>query len=146
MTAPVRLQLSRGKGFDLQVHSRAINGLAAVSVARPTQWGNPFVVEKIARELAGAYDWSGAAGSPLWCIYFREAGMASLRSHTASIAPRIAVEMFSNLAGQFAEADPGGYGKWLAPLRGRNLACWCKPDAPCHADLLLELANGEEAP
>lgn len=27
-------------------------------------------------------------------------------------------------------------------LRGKNLACWCKPGAPCHADVLLELANG----
>ncbi len=26
-------------------------------------------------------------------------------------------------------------------LRGKNLACWCKPGAPCHADVLLELAN-----
>lgn len=29
----------------------------------------------------------------------------------------------------------------LAPLRGKNLACWCKPGEPCHADVLLELAN-----
>ena len=29
----------------------------------------------------------------------------------------------------------------LAPLRGRDLACWCRPDQPCHADVLLELAN-----
>lgn len=28
-----------------------------------------------------------------------------------------------------------------AELRGKNLACWCKPDQPCHADILLELAN-----
>lgn len=26
-------------------------------------------------------------------------------------------------------------------LRGKNLACYCKPDSPCHADVLLELAN-----
>ena len=30
----------------------------------------------------------------------------------------------------------------LSPLRGKNLACWCKPAEPCHADVLLELANG----
>lgn len=29
----------------------------------------------------------------------------------------------------------------LAQLRGKNLACWCKPGEPCHADVLLELAN-----
>ena len=26
-------------------------------------------------------------------------------------------------------------------LRGKNLACWCKPGDPCHADVLLEIAN-----
>jgi hypothetical protein len=30
----------------------------------------------------------------------------------------------------------------LHTLRGKNLACWCPPGAPCHADTLLELANG----
>lgn len=29
----------------------------------------------------------------------------------------------------------------IAQLRGKNLACWCAPGKPCHADLLLELAN-----
>jgi hypothetical protein len=27
-------------------------------------------------------------------------------------------------------------------LRGKNLACWCPLDKPCHADILLEVANG----
>lgn len=26
-------------------------------------------------------------------------------------------------------------------LRGKNLACWCALDQPCHADVLLEIAN-----
>lgn len=29
----------------------------------------------------------------------------------------------------------------LAELRGKSLACWCKPDEACHADVLLKLAN-----
>ena len=29
----------------------------------------------------------------------------------------------------------------LGALRGKNLACWCKPGEPCHADVLLEIAN-----
>lgn len=28
-----------------------------------------------------------------------------------------------------------------AGLRGKNLACWCKPGDPCHADILLKIAN-----
>lgn len=27
-------------------------------------------------------------------------------------------------------------------LKGKNLACWCPLDGPCHADVLLEIANG----
>lgn len=29
-----------------------------------------------------------------------------------------------------------------AELRGKNLACWCAPGGACHADVLLEIANG----
>ena len=43
---PVRLRLSRTRGFNLQTHSRFVNGLAAVKVDRSTKWGNPFVVGK----------------------------------------------------------------------------------------------------
>jgi hypothetical protein len=32
------------------------------------------------------------------------------------------------------EDDPN----FLEPLRGKNLACWCPLDRPCHADILLE--------
>lgn len=44
MAKPVRLTLSRRKGFNLQVESHAANGLAAATVARPGRWGNPFVI------------------------------------------------------------------------------------------------------
>ena len=29
----------------------------------------------------------------------------------------------------------------MAELRNKDLACWCPLDAPCHADVLLEIAN-----
>lgn len=31
----------------------------------------------------------------------------------------------------------------LPALRGKDLACWCALDQPCHADVLLEMANDE---
>lgn len=31
----------------------------------------------------------------------------------------------------------------LHELRGKNLACYCKEGSPCHADVLLELANDQ---
>ena len=33
----------------------------------------------------------------------------------------------------------------LPELRGADLACWCKPDEACHADVLIELANRSRA-
>jgi hypothetical protein len=32
-------------------------------------------------------------------------------------------------------------GLFRALLHGRDLMCWCPLDQPCHADVLLELAN-----
>jgi hypothetical protein len=32
----------------------------------------------------------------------------------------------------------------IGELRGKNLACWCPLDQPCHADVLLELANADD--
>lgn len=29
-------------------------------------------------------------------------------------------------------------------LHGKNLACWCPLDQPCHADVLLEIANADQ--
>lgn len=31
-------------------------------------------------------------------------------------------------------------------LRGKNLACWCPLGTPCHADVLLAIANGGAVP
>lgn len=31
--------------------------------------------------------------------------------------------------------------QWLPTLKGKNLACWCKLGEPCHADVLIRLAN-----
>lgn len=41
---------------------------------------------------------------------------------------------------EYAEAG-GLRGRCLKELRGKDLACWCPLNQPCHADVLLELAN-----
>jgi len=30
---------------------------------------------------------------------------------------------------------------FLDPLKGKDLACWCPLDVPCHADVILEMLN-----
>jgi len=51
-----------------------------------------------------------------------------------------AVDQFRAWAVLKVQEEPG----WLEPLRGKDLACWCPLDQPCHADVLLELANEKE--
>ena len=38
--------------------------------------------------------------------------------------------------------------EWVAAARqalaGRDLACWCALDVPCHADVLLDVANSRD--
>jgi hypothetical protein len=38
-----------------------------------------------------------------------------------------------------------GHLKLTRDLAGKNLACWCREDEPCHADVLLEFANETES-
>jgi len=121
---PVRMRLSRKKGFNLQEQSRAVNGLPAVNCARPSRWGNPFTMKGC-----------------------REAGFIG---SDAEIASRC-VEAFrvwidtpyweNNWSGPKSGTARASILGTLSYLRGKNLACWCALDAACHCEVLLELAN-----
>jgi hypothetical protein len=39
------------------------------------------------------------------------------------------------------ESEPDTIAEIQRELRGLDLACFCSLDAPCHADVLLEIAN-----
>ena len=45
--------------------------------------------------------------------------------------------------GAWIEKDPEGQklAREAKQLAGKNLACWCSLDGPCHADCLLKIAN-----
>lgn len=55
-----------------------------------------------------------------------------------------AVEEFEFYLAECEEGDYPMDDEIRAELRGKNLACWCALDKPCHADVLLEIANTEE--
>lgn len=123
MTKPTRIQLSRRKGFDLQAHSRAVNGLPAVVVARPSRWGNPITK----RDFDDVQDILFASGAkPL-----------------SGTWQRYAVKWFDAWIGgeTLGMGTPPSVESITADLSGKNLACWCRPGQPCHADVLLVLAN-----
>lgn len=121
---PQRFQLSRRKGFDLQAASRALNGLSAVSVARPHVFGNPFRVADC-RE-------AGYRGTDT------ELSTRCVEAFRVWLGPGWRI----NWDGPESEAARAAILDALPRLRGKNLACWCRPGEPCHADVLLELANG----
>lgn len=129
MSGPVRIQLSRKKGWRMPPNT--------VKVDRTTRWGNPWVI--------GDNRYDSSANDFVCC------------ETTADI-----VQAFR----QFVDWDPdapsilpcidgghleisGGYSDEIhinrhsirKYLGGKNLACWCKVGEPCHADVLLELAN-----
>ncbi|WP_043620418.1 DUF4326 domain-containing protein [Ensifer sp. ZNC0028] len=135
MTKPVRLQLSRSKGFDLQATSLALNGLPAVKVDRTTRFGNHYRVDR------DEY----APPSERWMVAHRSVA-ATWPSKEEAIAD--AVERFRadvTVTGPHNSRliDPvPTRTDIIKALRGRNLACWCKLGTPCHANVLLEIANG----
>lgn len=51
------------------------------------------------------------------------------------------VEHVVRLFRGYAKIRLGSEPHWLDALRGKDLICWCRLDQPCHADVLLELAN-----
>lgn len=52
---------------------------------------------------------------------------------------KMVVELFE----RFQIPDMIDDGIDFSELRGKDLACWCPLDQPCHADILLRLANPE---
>lgn len=119
---PQRLQLSRKAGFNLQAISRALNGLPAKRVTRPGPWGNPFTIEEPAARYGLDRDAAQAKAVALCGAWLR-----------GTIDPKL------------SPFPPPSRELIRAELRGHNLACWCRPGTPCHAEVLIELANGGRA-
>jgi hypothetical protein len=88
-----------------------------VKVDRTTKWGNPFA-DYPTREAQAARFRAAVLGPVL------DEKQCAPNAHPDSYIGQI----IRNAAHE---------------LRGKNLACWCPLDAPCHADALLELANAE---
>lgn len=114
--APRRVQLCRTAGWRMPPNT--------VKVDRTSRWGNPWRVMKARRGLWGI-------AVPGW-------DAPSISRDTACEARNFAVEAFRDMChcGRFDLSR-------AHELKGRNLACWCPLDQPCHADVLLEIANAE---
>lgn len=149
---PKRIQRKRTKGW------RTPEG--AVYVGRPSAWGNPFPLDgdwitwkavalgyradaRGRRQLAvSLYEaWitdSSVVSLPLeddgGVIEFTSGHAVPMAQHARDIAYGASVLFDAPLL-----REPPN----LEPLRGCDLVCWCPPSQLCHADVLLEIANGD---
>lgn len=117
MTRPTRIQRKRTKG--------ARHG-GAVYVGRGSAWGNP---NRIIREpsTGGWHVVNDNSGSGVGVFADKDEAqkfaIAAYRAHLKA-KPELAELVREHLA-------------------GRDLMCWCRRDEPCHADVLLAVANPE---
>lgn len=136
---PERIQQRRTKGWRKPENT--------VSVSRPSRWGNPFRV--FGGSVAGP-TWGELRAVPIGTRLRARDEYALYTSHApASGAITHAVDLFRTLAVVTRRDSPDQFEAWIAPLRGKNLMCFCPLEdadgnrVPCHADVLLELANEE---
>ena len=131
MAEPVRIQLSRRKGWRMPENT--------VKVDRTTKWGNPFpadcegvAVECIPLGLDGTDETDRATASV--DLFRRWMTGGKVNQMIALLLPR-------------PKGPPPSLRLVRRDLAGKNLACWCKildqhgNYVPCHADVLLSLAN-----
>lgn len=153
---PQRIQRRRTPGWRMPE--------GAVYVGRPGRFGNPFAyldrsrglvrygpqhLERFGRE----WDYEGRCSGPgishdLWFsaddvveTYVRWATRAEIvelfRLTIIDPTPGM-LAAYPSKAGRFAQVSVDDIRRDLA---GRDLACWCRPGDPCHADVLLDIAN-----
>lgn len=133
-----RIQMSRQRPWRAE-HPDAI------VVARPTRWGNPF---KVGALIVDPGWWNQPA-----CPYDGGGGMApgtytahNLRGEPYEYQIR-PVRDRADAVRLFREYITFHDDEWppeviRRELGGRDLACWCPLDQPCHADVLLEICRG----
>lgn len=121
---PERIQMTRQNPWRYKYPD-------AVIVARPSKWGNPISLS----DVGAAYPSVDDRGIAQMVVHdFRALAQRG----------RIYLPNWRFLGGERGPVE------WTYPpieeiraeLVGRDLACWCGLDMPCHADVLLELANG----
>lgn len=89
----------------------------AIYVGRPSKWGNPMTVKELGALFPEDTKEELHSKAINWYRVYLE------KEHEAHRP-----ESLINAAKE--------------ELRGKDLVCWCAP-LPCHADILLELANKE---
>jgi len=137
MSAPKRIQRKRTKGWRMPE--------GAIYVGRPTIFGNPFrVVRSTCCPTVDVMDdngvtyvidhkWAHANG-------WRDVNRPGAHKWARREAVRLFADDLTYWFGGRMSHDPD-LAAAVEGLAGHDLACWCPLDQPCHADVLLDLAN-----
>lgn len=126
MSAPIRIQRSRTKGWVMPPHT--------IYVGRGSIWGNPFADPDIYGDAARRV--------ALFRKFLADARAHVIGPRPEGVAPGVVWPTSLTELGERGQKIL----RRLPDLRGKNLACWCPLDQPCHADVLLELANERPDP
>ena len=118
---PKRIQRQRIKGWRMPP--------GAKYVGRPTKWGNPYRPVQLPGGLWIARDDNGGDYP----------GYGPFRTREGAL--RDCVRLYYELEVIY-ELGSVSRTEIVRELRGKDLACWCPLDQCCHADALLEIANG----
>lgn len=122
---PNRIQRRRAKGW------RAPEG--ARYVGRGSRFGNPWVV--VQTPSGWAVNWVPGGPGPKPAADKRWTACATRYS-----AHETAVYLYAEMLAD----QPELLATIRSDLAGRSLMCWCPPQLPCHADVLLAAAAGED--
>ena len=114
-----RIQRKRTKGWKMSKNT--------IFVGRPTKWGNPFKLDNHGYIL---YFDSKIKKWEYWSV-------------TSGYKINDILELYQSW---IENNIPFRKSRLTSPpdikeLKGKNLACFCSLDQPCHADILLKLAN-----
>lgn len=105
----------------------------AIYVGRPTVWGNPFWHTQKFHGLEAALELYRNALQGVWS--------PSVTDKWNVVNPMIPYEAQQEWRKRLGQHP---LERLRYELRGKDLACWCRLDQPCHADILIELANSRE--
>lgn len=136
---PQRITLSRKKGFNLQRVSLELNGLPAVNCARPSKWGNRYKIGSPGIDTASHakiaffnYTWRTPEGIEL----SKDAKRILRGKNLACWCPHFKCDKCGDTSGTIDGV--------MCLKSNRSGTRWCRGvvrKMPCHADVLLQIAN-----
>jgi len=128
--APIRIQRRRTKGWTAPLDG---NGLKPKYVGRGTWWGNPWAVVQTPRGWAASWTEGSRKPTP-------PAEKRWIAADTRYAAHEAAVTLYA----EWIADQPRLLGWIREELAGRSVMCWCLRELPCHGDVLLATAAGED--